>query len=82
MRTVCVTVLYCAWTKSAAMVVTLAGGYDSEEKAARAYDIAAVLCKGPSAVTNFPREDYARLLPAYRGLSCEALVAEIRRQSS
>jgi len=30
------------------------GGYDKEEKAARAYDLAALKYWGPSTTTNFP----------------------------
>ncbi|CAI7765375.1 unnamed protein product, partial [Closterium sp. NIES-54] len=58
------------------------GGYDAEEKAARAYDIAALACKGAEAVTNFPRESYADSIGEYLGISCEALIAKLRRESS
>ncbi|CAI5464564.1 unnamed protein product [Closterium sp. Yama58-4] len=58
------------------------GGYDAEEKAARAYDIAALACKGAEAITNFPRESYADSIGEYLGISCEALIAKLRRESS
>jgi AP2-like factor (euAP2 lineage) len=34
------------------------GGFDSEEQAALAYDIAAVKCRQLDAVTNYPLENY------------------------
>ena len=34
------------------------GGFDTEEQAALAYDIAAVKCRGPAAITNFDIHEY------------------------
>lgn len=34
------------------------GGFDTEEQAALAYDLAAVKCRGPDAPTNFPIDNY------------------------
>jgi hypothetical protein len=38
-----------------------AGGYDKEEKAARAYDMAALKYWGPTTTTNFPVSDQPTL---------------------
>ena len=38
------------------------GGFGSEEEAARAYDLAALGCKGLGAEINFPATDYAKEL--------------------
>lgn len=35
------------------------GGYDSEEAAAEAHDLAAIFCKGDRASTNFTHDKYA-----------------------
>ena len=45
------------------------GGYNDETSAARAYDIAALCCKGPNCVTNFNADDYAEELKEVKGLS-------------
>lgn len=34
------------------------GGFDSEEQAALAYDIAAIKCRGAAAITNFDMANY------------------------
>lgn len=38
------------------------GGYEREEHAAEAYDVAALKCKGRSIKTNFPISTYTDLL--------------------
>lgn len=38
------------------------GGFATEDDAAKAYDLAVLGCKGPSAEVNFPAADYARTL--------------------
>jgi len=38
------------------------GGFATEVEAARAYDLAAIGCKGPSAEINFRASDYADIL--------------------
>jgi len=58
------------------------GGFDSEEKAARAYDVAALVCKGLDAQINFSRNDYMQHIDMLRHCTQEELVAHIRRQSS
>jgi len=58
------------------------GGFDCEEKAARAYDVAALCCKGVDACINFKIEDYVHEIKALQGCTQEELVAYIRRQSS
>ena len=38
------------------------GGFATEDDAARAYDLAAIGCKGPNVEINFPVVDYAEAL--------------------
>ena len=38
------------------------GGFATEDDAARAFDLAAIGCKGPLAETNFPAADYAEAM--------------------
>ena len=45
------------------------GGFQTELDAARAYDIAALSCKGPHVVTNYPEEGYAQELQQTAGCS-------------
>lgn len=60
------------------------GSYDSEEKAARAHDLAALKYWGssPSAKLNFPVSDYEKELETMKNMSQDEYVAHVRRQSS
>lgn len=46
-----------------------AGGFNSEEDAARAHDVMAMKCRGADSVTNFSQDDYAPLLPQLQKLT-------------
>ncbi|CAI0412625.1 unnamed protein product [Linum tenue] len=59
-----------------------AGGYDKEEKAARAYDLAALKYWGPSTTTNFPITNYEKELEDMKHMTRQEFVASIRRKSS
>ncbi|XP_074563093.1 AP2-like ethylene-responsive transcription factor ANT [Curcuma longa] len=58
------------------------GGYDMEEKAARAYDLAALKYWGPSTHINFPLESYPEELEEMKNMSRQEYVAHLRRRSS
>ncbi|KAK4383709.1 AP2-like ethylene-responsive transcription factor ANT [Sesamum angolense] len=58
------------------------GGYDMEEKAARAYDLAALKYWGPSTHINFPLENYQQELEDMKNMSRQEFVAHLRRKSS
>ena len=45
------------------------GGFQDEDDAARAYDLAALACKGPAVPTNFPAEGYSDSLAEIGGSS-------------
>ncbi|KAL3603730.1 hypothetical protein D5086_004589 [Populus alba] len=55
------------------------GGYDMEEKAARAYDLAALKYWGPSTHINFPLENYPEELEEMKNMSRQEYVAHLRR---
>ncbi|KAL6504299.1 hypothetical protein OROGR_026222 [Orobanche gracilis] len=58
------------------------GGYDMEEKAARAYDLAALKYWGCSTHINFPLENYHQELDQMKNMSRQEYVAHLRRRSS
>ncbi|KAL9691684.1 hypothetical protein QQ045_012110 [Rhodiola kirilowii] len=58
------------------------GGYDVEEKAARAYDLAALKYWGSSTHINFSVENYQQELEAMKNMSRQEYVAHLRRKSS
>ncbi|XP_024396603.1 uncharacterized protein [Physcomitrium patens] len=58
------------------------GGYDKEEKAARAYDLAALKYWGPNTTINFPLSTYEAELEEMKNMSRQEYVASLRRKSS
>ncbi|KAJ0965648.1 hypothetical protein J5N97_026786 [Dioscorea zingiberensis] len=58
------------------------GGYDKEEKAARAYDLAALKYLGPRTTTNFPVLTYEKELEEMKNMTRLEFVASLRRKSS
>ncbi|KAL5227827.1 hypothetical protein ABZP36_016092 [Zizania latifolia] len=58
------------------------GGYDKEEKAARAYDLAALKYWGPTTTTNFPTNNYEKEMEEMKHMTRQEFVASLRRSSS
>ncbi|XP_061368553.1 AP2-like ethylene-responsive transcription factor BBM1 [Gastrolobium bilobum] len=58
------------------------GGYDKEEKAARAYDLAALKYWGTNTTTNFPISHYEKELEEMKHMTRQEYVASLRRKSS
>ncbi|KAE8714715.1 AP2-like ethylene-responsive transcription factor AIL1 [Hibiscus syriacus] len=58
------------------------GGYDKEEKAARAYDLAALKYWGPTTHINFPLGTYEKELEEMKNMTRQEFVAHLRRKSS
>ncbi|KAF8388740.1 hypothetical protein HHK36_025420 [Tetracentron sinense] len=57
-------------------------GYDKEEKAAKAYDLAALKYWGPSTHINFPLITYEKELEEMKNMTRQEFVANLRRKSS
>ncbi|KAK3030229.1 hypothetical protein RJ639_038352 [Escallonia herrerae] len=62
--------------------ISISGGYDMEEKAARSYDLAALKYWGHSTHINFPLENYQQELEVMKNMSRQEYVAHLRRKSS
>ncbi|KAE8664752.1 AP2-like ethylene-responsive transcription factor PLT2 [Hibiscus syriacus] len=58
------------------------GGYDKEEKAARAYDLAALKYWGTTTTTNFPISNYEKEVEEMKHKTRQEYVASLRRKSS
>ncbi|CAL5363066.1 unnamed protein product [Camellia sinensis] len=58
------------------------GGYDKEEKAARAYDLAALKYWGTTTTTNFPTSNYEKEIEEMKHMTRQEYVASLRRKSS
>ncbi|KAJ4772384.1 AP2-like ethylene-responsive transcription factor PLT1 [Rhynchospora pubera] len=58
------------------------GGYDKEEKAARAYDLAALKYWGTTTTTNFPVSNYEKELEEMKHMTRQEYIAYLRRNSS
>ncbi|KAL6552125.1 hypothetical protein OROGR_008279 [Orobanche gracilis] len=58
------------------------GGYDKEEKAANAYDLAALKYWGPTATTNFPIANYTKEVEEMKHATRQEFIASLRRKSS
>ncbi|KAF3780669.1 AP2-like ethylene-responsive transcription factor [Nymphaea thermarum] len=58
------------------------GGYDLEEKAARAYDLAVLKYWGTTTTTNFPVSNYEEEIEEMKHMSRQEYIASLRRKSS
>ncbi|XP_047077425.1 AP2-like ethylene-responsive transcription factor AIL7 [Lolium rigidum] len=58
------------------------GGYDKEDKAARAYDLAALKYWGTTTTTNFPINTYEKEVDEMKHMTRQEYIAHLRRNSS
>ncbi|CAN8300299.1 unnamed protein product [Cochlearia groenlandica] len=58
------------------------GGYDKEDKAGRAYDLAALKYWGTTTTTNFPMCNYDQEVEEMKNMTRQEYVASLRRKSS
>ncbi|KAJ3681151.1 hypothetical protein LUZ60_015640 [Juncus effusus] len=58
------------------------GGYDKEDKAARAYDLAALKYWGTTTTTNFPISTYEKEVDEMKHMTRQEYIAYLRRNSS
>ncbi|XP_012456446.1 ethylene-responsive transcription factor WRI1 [Gossypium raimondii] len=58
------------------------GAYDSEEAAARTYDLAALKYWGAETILNFPKERYEKEMEEMKKVTKEEYLASLRRRSS
>ncbi|KAB5552672.1 hypothetical protein DKX38_009983 [Salix brachista] len=64
------------------VIAVYLGGYDKEEKAAIAYDLAALKYWGPTTTTNFPASNYEKEIEGMKHMTRQEFVASLRRKSS
>ncbi|OAO93899.1 hypothetical protein AXX17_AT5G10170 [Arabidopsis thaliana] len=57
-------------------------GYDKEDKAARAYDLAALKYWNATATTNFPITNYSKEVEEMKHMTKQEFIASLRRKSS
>ncbi|EYU39735.1 hypothetical protein MIMGU_mgv1a027130mg [Erythranthe guttata] len=58
------------------------GGYDKEDKAARAYDLAALKYWGTTTTTNCPISNYEKEIEEMKHMTRQEFIASLRRKSS
>ncbi|CAK9179885.1 unnamed protein product [Ilex paraguariensis] len=71
-----------SWHFDLLFAYSASGGYDKEEKAARAYDLAALKYWGPTTHINFPLSTYEKELEEMKNMNRQEFVANLRRNSS